>query len=54
VEVVDQRKDLLGRRVDARGAFHAEGVGPGGREDQQRGNGEDENEGDFLEHGGTW
>jgi len=54
VEVVDQRKDFFGGCLDARGAFDAEGVGPGGGEDQQRGDREHDDEGDFLEHGGSF
>jgi len=50
LEVIDQRKNLLRGRLDARRALNAEGVGLGGRKDENAGDQHGDDDDDFLDH----
>ena len=52
VEVVDQGKDLLRRRLDPRRPLHAESIGPGRREEEKYGDHNDDNNQDDDNGGG--
>src|SRR5262245_33119581 len=50
VEIVDERKDLVRRRLDAGRALDAEGIRPGRGENQNAGDEKNEDDADGLEH----